>query len=187
MSEHCQNCSHQASGYEQTLDEIEFENSIFNACVNGDLKQVTSLVEKRGLSIVNDQDKGGYTCLHYAARNNHIEICRFLLKSGARPNLVTKNCHSTALHRAAYMGLYEIVKLLIDYKSNTMIQDCDGKTALHKCVQQLETQSEKNKIKFIKTAQILLNYEQQLLEQMDNYQKKPEDYCPNLLEYIKKQ
>lgn len=40
---------------------------------------------------------------------------------------------ATALHRAAFMGHLNIVQLLLmDYAANTMLQDSDGKTALHK-------------------------------------------------------
>ena len=40
---------------------------------------------------------------------------------------------ATALHRAAFMGHQNIVQLLlVDYSANVMLQDSDGKTALHK-------------------------------------------------------
>lgn len=40
---------------------------------------------------------------------------------------------ATALHRAALMGHLKIVQLLLmDYTANSMLQDSDGKTALHK-------------------------------------------------------
>jgi len=39
---------------------------------------------------------------------------------------------ATALHRAAYMGHTSIVQLLINHRANVMLQDSDGKTALHK-------------------------------------------------------
>ena len=40
---------------------------------------------------------------------------------------------ATALHRAAFMGHLRIVQLLlVDFSANVMLQDGDGKTALHK-------------------------------------------------------
>ena len=39
---------------------------------------------------------------------------------------------ATALHRAAFMGHTSIVQLLLDHQANVMLQDSDGKTALHK-------------------------------------------------------
>lgn len=99
------NCNHEPTGYEQTLDELQFENSIFNACVNGDIDKVKKLVNKKGSCVVNEQDRNnGYTSLHYAARNNHLEICKYLIRNGAKTNEVTFSCNSTATHRAAYMG-----------------------------------------------------------------------------------
>ena len=103
------NCNHKSTGYEQTLDELQFDNSIFNACVNGDIDRVKKIVNKKGSSVVNDQDpNNGYTSLHYAARNNHLEICKYLLRNGAKTNVETFSCRSTALHRAAYMGKFKI-------------------------------------------------------------------------------
>lgn len=99
-------CNHKITGYEQTLNELEFEKSIFNACVNGDMDRVKKIVNEKGSSIVNDQDiKNGYTSLHYASRNNHLEICKYLINNGAKTNLTTFSCESTAIHRAAYMGI----------------------------------------------------------------------------------
>ena len=40
---------------------------------------------------------------------------------------------ASALHRAALMGHLRIVQLLlVDYNANVILQDSDGKTALHK-------------------------------------------------------
>lgn len=40
---------------------------------------------------------------------------------------------ATALHRAAFVGHLKIVQLLlVDFGANVMLQDSDGKTALHK-------------------------------------------------------
>ena len=69
------NClGHGHAEYDQTLEEIKFENSIYNACVLGDLEKVKSMTIKHGQNILNVQDKNGYTCLHYSARNSHYEI-----------------------------------------------------------------------------------------------------------------
>ena len=41
---------------DQTLDEIKFENSIYDACVIGDLEKVRLLTNKHGSSILKEQD-----------------------------------------------------------------------------------------------------------------------------------
>ena len=52
-----------------------------------------------------ERDNCDYTALHYAARNGNEEICQLLLDEGkADVNARTKS-GSTALHRAAMMGL----------------------------------------------------------------------------------
>jgi ankyrin repeat protein len=182
-------CNHtQNFGCEQTLDEIEFENSIFNACVIGDIEKIRSLILKKGIDLVNQQDKSGFSCLHYAARNNHLEICKLLLKTyNASPNLKTYSCQSTPLHRAAYMGNQEIVKLLLDNKAKPCEKTCDGKTALHKCVEQYVSKNYLNDLKkkqFVQTIKLLIDYDKNLLNEKDNNSKTPLDICPHLKEFI---
>ncbi len=89
-------CTH-GSEFDQTLDEIKFENSIYNACVIGDLEKVKRLAKNS--SILSQQDKMGYSCLHYAARNSNFEICKYLIDNHVNVNMKTFNCESTALHR----------------------------------------------------------------------------------------
>jgi ankyrin repeat protein len=166
---------------DQTPDEIKFENSIYNACVIGDMEKVRLLTNKHGTSILKEQDKSGYSGLHYAARNSHYEICEFLIKNQVDVNIKTFGCESTALHRAAYIGNEKIVKLLLDNNASPKEIDCDGKTALHKCVEQyLKTNSKK----FEKTIEILLNYDSSLLDIKDKIDKNPLDYFPDLKNFI---
>ena len=101
----------------------------------GNKKRVLELLEKSGVN-VNQLDLSGYSPLHYAARNNHEEICQMLLTKGANPNIYTYSGKSTPLHRAAYMGHLNIVKLLLKYKADLDCQDSDGLTPLHKAYQQ---------------------------------------------------
>jgi ankyrin repeat protein len=182
-----QNCDHSTKfGCEQTLDEIQFESSIFYACIQGDLEKVKSIISKRGSEIANEQDKTGYTCLHYAARNGHLNICRLLLINyRVNPNLKTLSCQSTPLHRAAYIGNFEIVQLLLEQKSNPHDKDCDGKTALHKCVEQLTskaTSGEKHS-KLLNTAKALLKFDSKIAYEKDNNEKTPLDIYPDLIQF----
>jgi ankyrin repeat protein len=188
--DHCgKNCNHTAKfGCEQTLDEIEFEKSIFYACVQGDFEKVKSFISKRGNQFVNEQDKNGYTCLHYAARNGHVKICQFLLIScRANSNLKTFSCKSTPLHRAAYMGNHEIVQLLLNNHSSPYEKDCDGKTALHKCVEQLSIQTMNNEksSKFLETIKILIKFDPNLVYAKDNNQRSSFDIYPDSINFVK--
>lgn len=66
--------------------------------------QLDQLIRFIGLGQQNATDKMGYTPLHYAARNGHLEACEILLRSGANVNAVTTSGGVTSLMRAAIMG-----------------------------------------------------------------------------------
>ena len=134
----CCSASCGSSGLQQTLDELEFEKSIFFACVNGDLERCKHLIDKQGRSIVDHQDQSGYTPLAYAARNNQLKICQLLVATNADPNLKTKSNQMTPLHRATLMGHSEVVKLLAGYKRTDLFaKDADDRTALQICLEKL--------------------------------------------------
>lgn len=98
----CCDHSHSSSGVCQTLDEMEFERGIWYAAQYGDLDKVEKLID-RGIDL---KDKSGYTALHYAARNGHVDVCKLLLNKGANVNAVTKSGCATALHRATSAGKF---------------------------------------------------------------------------------
>ncbi len=58
---------------------------------------------------------------------------QLLLK--ANVNLKTKNCLSTPLHSTSYMCHENIIELLLDSGAEPQEQDCDGRNALHKCIE----------------------------------------------------
>ncbi|XP_076273676.1 ankyrin repeat and SAM domain-containing protein 1A-like isoform X4 [Rhynchophorus ferrugineus] len=80
----------------------------------------------------NVQDSSGYTSLHHAALNGHIEIVRLLLEHDASPNIVDSK-GSSPLHLAAWSGNLEIVKLLLSGPTNCNVNltTKDDETALH--------------------------------------------------------
>jgi ankyrin repeat protein len=84
---------------------------IFDAAQNGDLSQVVALIEGDP-SLVRSVSVGGYTPLHRAALNGHIEVMDFLLKRGA--DIQAKvDTHWTALHIVADDGNLDAVKFLV--------------------------------------------------------------------------
>lgn len=179
-------CDHvRPSGCEQTLDEIEFEKSIFGCAVVGDLTRLQLLVAKRHPTCLNDQDRSGFTCLHYAARNSHVDICKYLLAQAVVDvNLKTNSCQSTPLHRAAYVGSSRIVEMLLERGARVCEQDCDGKTALHKCVERLidpSTSSSKIADELKKCAVILVKSDKRLLDMRDKNGNSPVQIYSDLL------
>jgi ankyrin repeat protein len=111
-----------------------FRSNIWTASEQGNLNL---LIEKTLLdkTLVNKLDNYGYSPLHYAAQQNHLQIVKYLLNSGAIPD--NQSCGATALHRAVYNGNYEAVNLLIKAGANVNISDTsfgDNNTPLHKAL-----------------------------------------------------
>lgn len=129
----CKNLRHTCVGHSnlsQTLDELDFERGIWSAAQFGDLKRVKKLI-REGVD-TDLRDSAGYTSLHYAARNGHLAVCKFLVQHNADINAITRSGRATALHRACSAGQAEIVKFLLEHKADTALCDDDGKTVLHR-------------------------------------------------------
>ncbi|XP_069104926.1 LOW QUALITY PROTEIN: ankyrin repeat domain-containing protein 39-like [Argopecten irradians] len=137
------NSSHSCSGHlatpsvHQTLGELEFGRGIWMSALDGDVGEVEKHLSK-GVS-PNVTDNSGYTALHYACRHGKKAVCELLLRHGADANSATKTGRVTPLHRAAYCGHEGIVSLLLSKGADSLIQDVDGKTALHKAVEERHT------------------------------------------------
>ena len=181
-------CATASGPLSQTLDELDFEKSAHNACVQGDVARLKYLIGKHSPAIVNERDTHGYTCLHYAARHSHRDICELLIASGCDVNARTQACQSLALHRAAHAGSVEIVQLLLAHRAEPTCRDCDGKTALHKCAEQMAAMCNSKRLKeldkYAAVASALLKASPRALtDDLDNVGKTPLDYCPDMLQY----
>ncbi|KAM9742969.1 ankyrin repeat domain-containing protein 39 isoform 2-T2 [Menidia menidia] len=112
MSEkhHCSCCSHPVStpSVQQSLNEMDFERGIWSAAMDGDLDRVKSLIQKG--TDPNLRDSAGYTAL---------------TPGGATP-----------LHRAAFCGRADVVRLLLQHRADPMLCDDDGASSLHKAAEQ---------------------------------------------------
>uniref|UniRef100_A0A3Q2FWG8 Retinoic acid induced 14 n=1 Tax=Cyprinodon variegatus TaxID=28743 RepID=A0A3Q2FWG8_CYPVA len=71
----------------------------------------------------------GFTPLHLAAKNNHLECCKRLIQSKC-PFETPDSSGKTALHHAAAGGNIKIVQLLCELKSPINQKDADGLTPL---------------------------------------------------------
>ncbi|XP_014253165.1 ankyrin repeat domain-containing protein 39-like [Cimex lectularius] len=117
----------------QTLEEMDFERGLWYGAVMGDAGSVSSMLKKGHR--VDETDASGYTALHYAAKNGFIDIVKILLDAGASVGARTKAGQATPLHRAAGAGKLEVCKLLIDKRSDVGSLDVDGRTPLHRAVE----------------------------------------------------
>ncbi|NTS39327.1 ankyrin repeat domain-containing protein [Flavisolibacter sp. BT320] len=104
------------------------DNAIFDACRNGDLETVKSLVAENP-ALVNNLDPKGFTPLILAAYNEQTAIVEFLLQAGADPNLQDA-AGNTALMGIAFKGYKEIAKKLIDAGADVNVCNSNGAPAL---------------------------------------------------------
>ncbi|KAJ7496262.1 hypothetical protein B0H11DRAFT_858116 [Mycena galericulata] len=74
--------------------------------------------------------KDGWTALHIASENGHLEIARLLIEHNASVDLACKDGW-TALHLASENGHLEIARLLIEHTASVDPLTIDGWTALH--------------------------------------------------------
>lgn len=132
MCDHAHSASASNPSVHQTLDELEFERSLSNAALCGEVEKVKDHLRKG--TDANAYDSGGYAPLHYAARKGHIEIAQILLSHGGDVDIRTKAGKATPLLRAAFSGKEEMCKFLVDKGANVRAIDDDGQTVLHRAV-----------------------------------------------------
>jgi ankyrin repeat protein len=103
-------------------------NILTIAAAYGNVKIVQLLIN-RGADLDSGDEKRGITPLIIVSMNGDIEMFRFLLKSGANPN-VCDNWGKTPMIRASESGRIEFVKLLIGIGIDPLFPTVYGRTAL---------------------------------------------------------
>ncbi|RWS21953.1 E3 ubiquitin-protein ligase MIB1-like protein [Leptotrombidium deliense] len=84
--------------------------------------------------IVDEKKDDGFTALHLAALNNHVEVAELLVQQG-KANLDLQNVNlQTPLHLAVERQHNSIVRLLVREGANLNILDKDGDTPLHEAL-----------------------------------------------------
>ncbi|XP_055349555.1 E3 ubiquitin-protein ligase MIB1-like isoform X2 [Paramacrobiotus metropolitanus] len=110
-------------------------NVLHHAALRGNLSAMRILLGKlsRGW-LVDEQKDDGYTALHLAALNNHLEVAELLVKQGhANMNLQNVN-KQTALHLAVERQHTQVVRMLVREGGDVNLADKDGDTALHEAL-----------------------------------------------------
>lgn len=70
--------------------------------------------------------QGGFTALHYAARDGHMDEARMLLDAGADVNAVTGGDQSSALLVATINGNYDLARMLLERGADPNLVSEDG-------------------------------------------------------------
>ena len=99
------------------------ESPLMLAALKGQLEMADKMVKKGA-----DVNKTGWTPLHYAASNGHVEVIKLLLENHAYIDAESPN-GSTPLMMASMYGNPEAVKLLIDEGADPMLKNQQGLTA----------------------------------------------------------
>jgi ankyrin repeat protein len=89
-------------------------NGVFHEVESGDVEAVRALLDKDP-GLIRSRDKDGYTMLHRAAQQGHLQLVELLIAKGA---LVDERSHDgsnlTSLHLAANENQIDTVKLLLE-------------------------------------------------------------------------
>jgi uncharacterized protein len=100
------------------------ESPLMMACLHGELKFAQELIERGA-----DVNKPGWTPLHYAATNGHLEVMELLFANNAYIDAASPN-GTTPLMMAAQYGSTAAVKRLLDEGADPTLKNQLGLGAL---------------------------------------------------------
>lgn len=95
----------------------------------GDLRKLRRLV-KHGADLTL-MSAEGFTCVHYAAQQGHVDILRWLNDHGCKLDTPARGSKLTALHMAATAGQLDAVLWLLQNHVSADAKSTDGQTAAH--------------------------------------------------------
>ncbi|KAI1284962.1 E3 ubiquitin-protein ligase MIB1 [Halotydeus destructor] len=110
-------------------------NALHSAALRGNPSAMKILLSKLSRAwIVDEKKDDGYTALHLAALNNHLEVAELLVQCG-KANLDLQNVNlQTPLHLAVERQHTHIVRLLVRENANLNIGDKDMDSPLHEAL-----------------------------------------------------
>lgn len=104
--------------------------ALVRACQTGDLETVARIVAS-GRAKANAVAADGTTPLHWAAVNNRLSVCEFLVRNGAEVDARGGDLQGTPLHWACRSGHVYIAHLLVSNGADVNKRDVQGFNALH--------------------------------------------------------
>lgn len=114
---------------------------------------IIDLFEKEGFNFNTVIDATGITPLFWACDEGRVEVARYLLEKGADVNAkVTQNSSATPLQAAIMIEHEELALLLLDKDADVNEKYPNGKTVLHKAIENLEIK--KRRLYFAKSYKL---------------------------------
>ncbi len=109
------------------LDQANLTNEtpLMFASLYGLLPEVKVLVDQKQVPV----NRSGWTPLHYACTNGHLEIAQFLLDKGAVVDAPSPN-ETTPIMMAIRAGNIQLVRLLLDRGADIRIRNQQGYSAI---------------------------------------------------------
>jgi ankyrin repeat protein len=112
-----------------------FNRSILYEAIISDYYDIIKVLldyslENIGFNIVDIKDNNGQIALHYAIKNNKLEIVRLLIKHGSNVNAYNNDGYNS-LHLAIRKKNLDIVKLILENNIYINAKTDKGDTALH--------------------------------------------------------
>jgi ankyrin repeat protein len=101
------------------------ETPLMFAALYGLLPEVKILVNQKEVPV----NRSGWTPLHYACTNGHLEIAQFLLDKGAVVDAPSPN-ETTPLMMAIRAGNIQLVRVLLDRGADIRIRNQQGYSAI---------------------------------------------------------
>jgi ankyrin repeat protein len=101
------------------------ENALMLASFDGELALVKSLVLQKKAAV----NKLGWSPIHYAATNGHLEIAQFLMTNGAQVNALSPS-ETTPLMMSIGSGNDQLLKYLLENGADLRMRNHEGYTAI---------------------------------------------------------